>query len=250
MSSLWPFRQWYTWDTTWTIVVTTQDCCCMFYPLYYSSLWKGSLFLSLSLSLSLPLPPSLPPSPPSLSLSLTHTHTHSHTRSLTRSLTHSLTHLHSLTHSNYQPLLPLLPSAHYIHTFISLCRKLNKNFPFNWYTAPLLFVHSLKWPQTFFFIPTGWPYSAGFISDTMIREHMPAPGPDVQILMCGPPPMINYACIPNLEKLGYTGAMYFPFWNLTVTSRSYLYVKPEFLSTNQNYWDITTYAINMELLCY
>ena len=45
----------------------------------------------------------------------------------------------------------------------------------------------------------------------MIKEQMPPPGPDTQILMCGPPPMINYACIPNLEKLGYSPDMYFPF---------------------------------------
>lgn len=59
--------------------------------------------------------------------------------------------------------------------------------------------------------PDGWPYSSGFINDTMLKEHMPPPGPDTQILMCGPPPMINFACIPNLEKLGYTSDMYFPF---------------------------------------
>ena len=57
----------------------------------------------------------------------------------------------------------------------------------------------------------GWPYSSGFINDVMLKEHMPPPGPDTQILMCGPPPMINYACVPNLEKLGYTPDMYFPF---------------------------------------
>ena len=57
----------------------------------------------------------------------------------------------------------------------------------------------------------GWPYSSGFINDAMLKEHMPPPGPDTQILMCGPPPMINYACVPNLEKLGYTPDMYFPF---------------------------------------
>lgn len=59
--------------------------------------------------------------------------------------------------------------------------------------------------------PEGWPYSSGFINDSMLKEYMPCPGPDTQILMCGPPPMINYACIPNLEKLGYTPDMYFPF---------------------------------------
>ena len=46
----------------------------------------------------------------------------------------------------------------------------------------------------------------------MLKDHMPPPGADVQILMCGPPPMINFACVPNLEKLGYTKDMYFAFW--------------------------------------
>jgi len=51
--------------------------------------------------------------------------------------------------------------------------------------------------------PEGWEYSAGFIDEEMLGEHMPAPGPDTQILMCGPPPMINFACLPNLKKLGH-----------------------------------------------
>ncbi|KAI6236697.1 NADH-cytochrome b5 reductase 3 isoform X1 [Aphelenchoides besseyi] len=50
----------------------------------------------------------------------------------------------------------------------------------------------------------GWKYSVGFISDTMIREHLPPPDDKSAILMCGPPPMINFACMPNLDKLQYT----------------------------------------------
>jgi len=57
----------------------------------------------------------------------------------------------------------------------------------------------------------GWNYSTGFINDEMISNHMPAAGPDAQILMCGPPPMIQFACIPNLEKNGFTPEMYFAF---------------------------------------
>lgn len=45
----------------------------------------------------------------------------------------------------------------------------------------------------------------------MIKAHLPAPGTDTQILMCGPPPMIKYACLPNLEKLEYTKEMYVAF---------------------------------------
>ncbi|XP_053246711.1 NADH-cytochrome b5 reductase 2 isoform X1 [Podarcis raffonei] len=51
--------------------------------------------------------------------------------------------------------------------------------------------------------PQGWKYSAGFITDSMIKEHMPPPASETLILMCGPPPMIQFACLPNLEKLGY-----------------------------------------------
>nr|XP_003224227.1 PREDICTED: NADH-cytochrome b5 reductase 2 isoform X2 [Anolis carolinensis] len=51
--------------------------------------------------------------------------------------------------------------------------------------------------------PQGWKYSSGFVTADMIKEHLPPPGDDTLILMCGPPPMIQFACQPNLEKLGY-----------------------------------------------
>ncbi|GBG32547.1 NADH-cytochrome b5 reductase 1 [Hondaea fermentalgiana] len=51
--------------------------------------------------------------------------------------------------------------------------------------------------------PENWTHSKGFISEEMIREHMPAPADDTLILMCGPPPMIKFACKPNLEKVGH-----------------------------------------------
>jgi hypothetical protein len=35
----------------------------------------------------------------------------------------------------------------------------------------------------------GWKFSSGFISEEMVRQHLPAPGPNTQILVCGPPPM-------------------------------------------------------------
>jgi cytochrome-b5 reductase len=57
----------------------------------------------------------------------------------------------------------------------------------------------------------GWKYSKGFINDTMLSEHMPPPGDDVLICICGPPPMIKYACLPNLDKLGYTESMRYTF---------------------------------------
>ncbi|CAF3346550.1 unnamed protein product [Rotaria sp. Silwood1] len=56
-----------------------------------------------------------------------------------------------------------------------------------------------------------WKYSKGFINEDMLREHMPPAGDDVLICICGPPPMIKFACIPNLDKLGYTESMRFTF---------------------------------------
>ncbi|KAL0968560.1 hypothetical protein UPYG_G00268480 [Umbra pygmaea] len=51
--------------------------------------------------------------------------------------------------------------------------------------------------------PQGWKYSSGFVNADMIQEHLPAASNDVLIVMCGPPPMIQHACLPNLTKLGH-----------------------------------------------
>ena len=48
-----------------------------------------------------------------------------------------------------------------------------------------------------------WAFSKGFVNDEMIRERLPAPGDDTMVLLCGPPPMVEYACRPNLEKVGF-----------------------------------------------
>lgn len=57
----------------------------------------------------------------------------------------------------------------------------------------------------------GWKYSTGFINDQMIADHMYPPEEDTIVLMCGPPPMINYACTPNLDKLGYDSKLRFAY---------------------------------------
>ena len=51
--------------------------------------------------------------------------------------------------------------------------------------------------------PEGWSYSSGFIDEAMVRDHLPPPGDNTYIFCCGPPPMINFACKPNLEKVGH-----------------------------------------------
>ncbi|OQR94360.1 NADH-cytochrome b5 reductase [Achlya hypogyna] len=56
-----------------------------------------------------------------------------------------------------------------------------------------------------------WAYSSGFVNKEMLAAHMPAPGDDTQIFMCGPPPMLKFAVLPALEELGYTAPMLFTF---------------------------------------
>ncbi|CAD5230720.1 unnamed protein product [Bursaphelenchus xylophilus] len=59
--------------------------------------------------------------------------------------------------------------------------------------------------------PENWKYSQGFINDQMISQHLPPPGENTAILMCGPPPMINFACTPSLDKLAYPPHLRFVF---------------------------------------
>ena len=53
---------------------------------------------------------------------------------------------------------------------------------------------------------SGWKYSKGFIDEAMCRERLPAAGQETRIFCCGPPPMIEYACKPNLAKCGHDAA--------------------------------------------
>jgi len=52
--------------------------------------------------------------------------------------------------------------------------------------------------------PIDWDGSTGFINTEMIAAHLPTPSRNTLVLMCGPPPMIKFACKPSLEKLGYS----------------------------------------------
>jgi len=60
-------------------------------------------------------------------------------------------------------------------------------------------------------VQSDWKFDIGFVNEEMIREHMPTPSSETLILMCGPQPMINYACVPNLEKVGFTSDMRFVY---------------------------------------
>eukprot|EP00543_Licmophora_paradoxa_P007572 CAMPEP_0202454436 /NCGR_PEP_ID=MMETSP1360-20130828/12169_1 /ASSEMBLY_ACC=CAM_ASM_000848 /TAXON_ID=515479 /ORGANISM="Licmophora paradoxa, Strain CCMP2313" /LENGTH=127 /DNA_ID=CAMNT_0049073749 /DNA_START=11 /DNA_END=394 /DNA_ORIENTATION=+ len=59
---------------------------------------------------------------------------------------------------------------------------------------------------------TGWNYSTGFVTKEMMEEHLYTPnGKATQTFLCGPPPMIKYACLPNLEAMGFTSKDWFSF---------------------------------------
>lgn len=53
------------------------------------------------------------------------------------------------------------------------------------------------------FPPNGWTGKTGFITKDMIKECLPKPSDQTLMLMCGPPPMVKFACRENLEALGY-----------------------------------------------
>lgn len=60
-----------------------------------------------------------------------------------------------------------------------------------------------KMYYTLDFPPDGWKGKTGFITKDMIRECFPKPSDQTLMLMCGPPPMVKFACRENLEALGY-----------------------------------------------
>ncbi|KAJ6352806.1 hypothetical protein OIU76_001925 [Salix suchowensis] len=49
----------------------------------------------------------------------------------------------------------------------------------------------------------GWQYSTGIVTESILREHVPEGSEDTLALACGPPPMIQFAVKPNLEKMNY-----------------------------------------------
>ncbi|KAI9813953.1 MAG: NADH-cytochrome b5 reductase [Thelocarpon impressellum] len=53
--------------------------------------------------------------------------------------------------------------------------------------------------------PEKWDGGVGFVTPDMIKQHLPAPGPDMKILVCGPPPMVS-AMKKGLDSLGYEKA--------------------------------------------
>lgn len=49
-----------------------------------------------------------------------------------------------------------------------------------------------------------WKFSTGFINRDMIEKHAYFSSGKTQYFLCGPPPMIKFACLPALQELGYS----------------------------------------------
>ena len=51
--------------------------------------------------------------------------------------------------------------------------------------------------------PAGWSQGTGRITEDILREHLPPPGPDTVIFLCGPPPMAD-ALETTLKAIGHS----------------------------------------------
>mmetsp|Transcript_29837 Transcript_29837/g.43981 ORF Transcript_29837/g.43981 Transcript_29837/m.43981 type:complete len:932 (+) Transcript_29837:87-2882(+) len=67
--------------------------------------------------------------------------------------------------------------------------------------------HTIATPKN----PETWSQGVGFITQEMVEQQFGPAREDVVVFLCGPPPMINFACLPALEALGYKKEQIFQF---------------------------------------
>lgn len=71
--------------------------------------------------------------------------------------------------------------------------------------------------------PAGWRGGVGYVTSAMLKEHMPAPGKDAMVFVCGPPGLMNAVSGDKakdksqgeltgfLKQLGYSSDMVYKF---------------------------------------
>lgn len=69
-------------------------------------------------------------------------------------------------------------------------------------------VYTLDQPPT---NPETFTGVVGFITKDLLAKHLPAPGNDSMVFLCGPPGLINKACLPALKDLGFPKDRIFKF---------------------------------------
>ena len=103
-------------------------------------------------------------------------------------------------------MLSALPSSFSLPSLPSLPPSLPFSPPSTTPRLPPLLAPSTALPRLPAQPESGWRYSLGFINEEMVKAHLPPPSEKTVIFMCGPPPMIKFACKPNLEKAGHKEA--------------------------------------------
>jgi cytochrome-b5 reductase len=51
--------------------------------------------------------------------------------------------------------------------------------------------------------PAGWTQGTGRVTTDVLRQHLPPPGPDTCVFLCGPPQMVDGLEV-TLKELGYS----------------------------------------------
>lgn len=50
----------------------------------------------------------------------------------------------------------------------------------------------------------GWTQGRGYVDEAMLRAHTLPPSAEALVGLCGPPGLLNSACLPNLDKIGWS----------------------------------------------
>ena len=56
-----------------------------------------------------------------------------------------------------------------------------------------------------------WKYGVGRVNEQTMREHLLPPTDDTIVMLCGPPALVEHACIPTLQKIGFANDQIFEF---------------------------------------
>lgn len=100
----------------------------------------------------------------------------------------------------------------WMHVYVCICICIDHHLT----SSKLIITRHTKpqRPQVWYTVdiaPADWTYSVGFINEAMLSGRFPKASRDVGVLICGPPPMINFAVKPALNAMGYVEDQFFIF---------------------------------------
>jgi NAD(P)H-flavin reductase len=71
--------------------------------------------------------------------------------------------------------------------------------------------HSQVWYVVTKADSAAWPYSTGYVTPALMREHLFAAADTTLGLMCGPPGLLDNVVVPGLKELGYPESLHVSF---------------------------------------